>query len=247
MNIEKIKKEVEELCIKLNRPIHKKDFNIDNGFFYGYTTYANHGLRLTDIKFFQILYYQNPTICNNCGNPIEYKNRHGKYCTKTCAAKINNKIKPKRKKGLVDNYQLKKKKIKALKIINNKCNFCFKSIENKKFCNNDCLVKNYFMETFLNWYYSETYINKYKNPLIKQFLITMCGYQCSRCHISEYNGKPLTLHLEHIDGDATNNIKENVCLLCPNCHALTPTYKGRNIGGGKREWRKERYHEGKSY
>lgn len=35
MNIEKIKKEIEELCIKLNRPINKKDINIDNGFFMG--------------------------------------------------------------------------------------------------------------------------------------------------------------------------------------------------------------------
>lgn len=66
-------------------------------------------------------------------------------------------------------------------------------------------------------------------------------------HISEYNGKPLTLHLEHIDGDATNNVKDNVCLLCPNCHALTPTYGSKNRGNGKREWRKKRYHEGKSY
>lgn len=273
MDIEKIKKEVEELCIKLNRPIHKKDFNIDNGFLYGYTTYANHGLRLTDIKFFQILYYQNPKLCSNCGNVIEYQNRHGKYCSKKCSAVSTNSRLPRRKKGGIDKYQrnkilnskIKKLKsnIKKLTLIKEKqcfilrynykkenhfCLFCKQYFEeNKNFCNNDCLAKNNFMNSFLDWYYSETYINKYKNPLIKQFVITMRGYQCSRCHISEYNGKPLTLHLEHIDGDATNNTKENVCLLCPNCHALTPTYKGKNIGNGKREWRKKRYNEGKSY
>jgi len=38
----------------------------------------------------------------------------------------------------------------------------------------------------------------------------------------------------HIDGDKTNNILENLQLLCPNCHSQTNTFRGRNING-KRE------------
>lgn len=74
-------------------------------------------MKLTDIKFFQILYHQNPTLCSNCGSPIEYKNRHGKYCSKKCAAEINNKLSPKRKKDFVDHVQLEKKN--KIKIKNN--------------------------------------------------------------------------------------------------------------------------------
>jgi len=36
--------------------------------------------------------------------------------------------------------------------------------------------------------------------------------------------------MDHIDGNTENNAKENLRLLCCNCHALTPTYKGKNIG-----------------
>lgn len=53
---------------------------------------------------------------------------------------------------------------------------------------------------------------------------------CSRCGINEWQGEKLSLHLDHIDGDNTNNLIENLRLLCPNCHSLTPTYCGRNKG-----------------
>jgi 5-methylcytosine-specific restriction endonuclease McrA len=43
-------------------------------------------------------------------------------------------------------------------------------------------------------------------------------------------GKPVPLELDHIDGDPENNVRENLRLICPNCHAQTPTYKGKNVG-----------------
>jgi hypothetical protein len=52
--------------------------------------------------------------------------------------------------------------------------------------------------------------------------------ECIECHISKWQGKPLSLHLDHIDGDNTNNELSNLRLLCPNCHSQTPTYCGRN-------------------
>jgi 5-methylcytosine-specific restriction endonuclease McrA len=54
--------------------------------------------------------------------------------------------------------------------------------------------------------------------------------RCARCRRHTWEGGPIPLELDHIDGDRTNNLLENLRLLCPNCRALTPTYRGRNIG-----------------
>ena len=62
----------------------------------------------------------------------------------------------------------------------------------------------------------------------KGYLIEERGYACEGCSLSEWLGRPITLELEHIDGDNQNNIKQNLKLLCPNCHSFTDTWKGRN-------------------
>ncbi len=40
----------------------------------------------------------------------------------------------------------------------------------------------------------------------------------------------MPLELDHVNGDPTDNRLENLRILCPNCHALTDNYRGRNIG-----------------
>lgn len=52
--------------------------------------------------------------------------------------------------------------------------------------------------------------------------------KCNRCGGAEWWGHPMPLELEHRDGDSSNNQLENLELLCPNCHAQTPTYRSRN-------------------
>ncbi|MGE0542259.1 MAG: HNH endonuclease [Dehalococcoidia bacterium] len=54
--------------------------------------------------------------------------------------------------------------------------------------------------------------------------------QCAICGISEWCGKPLTLHLDHINGKNNDDRLENLRLLCPNCHSQTDTYCGGNVG-----------------
>jgi len=43
---------------------------------------------------------------------------------------------------------------------------------------------------------------------------------CERCGRTEWEGEPIPLHLDHINGEATDNRIENLRVLCPNCHAL---------------------------
>jgi hypothetical protein len=67
----------------------------------------------------------------------------------------------------------------------------------------------------------------------KKVLITERGHKCEDCGLTEWKSNPIPLELEHMDGDNKNNIRKNLKLLCCNCHALTPTWRGRNINSGK--------------
>lgn len=51
---------------------------------------------------------------------------------------------------------------------------------------------------------------------------------CAKCGISEWLGSPITLELDHKDGNNENNVRENLEALCPNCHSTTETWRGRN-------------------
>lgn len=51
---------------------------------------------------------------------------------------------------------------------------------------------------------------------------------CNKCGISEWQGFKIPLELEHKDGNNQNNVRENLEGLCPNCHSITDTWRGRN-------------------
>lgn len=53
-------------------------------------------------------------------------------------------------------------------------------------------------------------------------------HRCENCGLSEWLGQPISLELNHIDGNNSNNNLINLNLLCPNCHAQTPNYRGLN-------------------
>jgi len=67
---------------------------------------------------------------------------------------------------------------------------------------------------------------KLKNRLISE------GYKenkCEECGLKDkWNKKPLNMELDHKDGDRTNHLLKNLLIICPNCHAQTETYRGKN-------------------
>jgi 5-methylcytosine-specific restriction endonuclease McrA len=66
---------------------------------------------------------------------------------------------------------------------------------------------------------------KLKKRLIKEGIKKN---ECEICKISEWNGKSLSMQLDHIDGDSHNHKLENLRMTCPNCHSQTETYCGKN-------------------
>lgn len=89
-------------------------------------------------------------------------------------------------------------------------------IVNKKKSLNDYLVKGVKVSSF-----------KLKNRLLKEGIKE---HKCENpeCGLSEWHGKPIPLELHHINGDNTDNRLENLQMLCPNCHANTDNYGGKN-------------------
>lgn len=60
-------------------------------------------------------------------------------------------------------------------------------------------------------------------------IVALRGHKCEQCGLEKWLNQKIPLEVHHIDGDHKNNVLENLQLLCPNCHALTENWRGRNI------------------
>lgn len=82
---------------------------------------------------------------------------------------------------------------------------------------------------------------------LRRYLLKTREKICNNCGLSKWLGQNIPLEVDHIDGRADNNKEENLRLLCPNCHAMTPTYKSKNKGNSTRQYRRKRYKNGKTF
>jgi predicted nucleic acid-binding Zn ribbon protein len=158
--------------------------------------------------------------CECCGKPLN--NNRGKFCSSSCAAKINN---TKRKK---ENY----------------CINCDKPISSgKKFCSNKCQREFESKEITTKWLNNE-HCGCDKNgeisEFVKRYVLELHEHKCDVCGFNEKN--PFTgneiLEIHHIDGDCFNNHLSNLQVLCPTHHAMTNNYGRRNYKSTRNRYKK---------
>ena len=67
---------------------------------------------------------------------------------------------------------------------------------------------------------------------------------CAICGMKpEWNGKSLVFIIDHIDGNAANNRRDNLRCICPNCDSQLDTYKSKNKNGARSYYRYHKYDE----
>jgi hypothetical protein len=109
-----------------------------------------------------------------------------------------------------------------------------------KFCSIKCQGEFSSKEKYKDFLENnEKYCRANFNPkAIKKWFLQEQDYKCAICGIENvWNGKELVFVLDHIDGNAANNKRENLRCVCPNCDSQLDTYKSKN----KNSARKERY------
>ena len=161
-------------------------------------------------------YNISPNLCICCNKKLPWESKQNKFCTRSCSATYNN----------------IKKSVSSK--INWECAYCGKSqVSNKhtsrKYCNHSCRAN----------HQKDDLVEKVKSGIIfdrgaiRKVLFRINGRKCYECKLTEWIGNPIPIEVDHIDGNAGNNSFDNLRLLCPNCHAITDTWKGRNKGNGR--------------
>jgi len=184
-------------------------------------------------------YNSNPKKCKCCDAVLPYEKKYNDFCDQSCAAKFNN---PFRKVIEIRKNAAKPK-------VSRDCDYCGNGMVNvrseQKYCCQECSANHKRKIIFDQIEAGET---KLPSTNYRRYLIHKRGNRCESCGWDKVN--PITdkcpIELEHIDGNSENNSLDNLKLLCPNCHSLTPTYKNLNKGKGRHS-RRKRYAEGKSY
>jgi len=155
-------------------------------------------------------------VCPKCNTEHE---KSGKYCCRSCA---NSRV--------FSDVAIEKKRNKSLNFWSQFDEAGRKQQHKEKMLKYDFVAhQKKVQEANLKTSWDRPYEEMHHGALRKRLLHER-NYTCEECRCgNEYNGKPLSLELEHIDGNKLNNKIENLKILCPNCHSQTPTFRGRNV------------------
>ena len=195
---------------------------------------------------------RNKKYCKNCNKIL--KNQK-KFCSSSCSAtfnnlgtkkteitkeKISNTLKNKNVK--VDDKHIKIKKTKDR--LNNFCLNCNKQIKNnKKYCSNKCSSEKMHNDSYNYFLLNPIEFNRgnYTPKFFKKNFLIEQDFKCKICGMNNiWNNNELVFVLDHIDGDSSNNKRENLRLICPNCDSQTATFKSKNKNSTRRNYWKEK-------
>jgi hypothetical protein len=116
-----------------------------------------------------------------------------------------------------------------------------------KYCSNKCQQANQYREYIAKWKLGlvngdRGIVTKNISNHIKRYLVEKYGEKCFVCGWSKKHlltGR-VPLEIDHINGDAGDNVELNLRLICPNCHSLSSSFRNLNKGKG-RSWRTLKY------
>lgn len=156
-------------------------------------------------------------LCIKCSKETS----NPKFCSRSCSVSYSNHAKP-----------------KVARLIA-KCSFCKKDFHAKRpkqqHCTIDCQRQHRINTIETNGAFMPSWNN---NKSIRNYLIQKHGNLCMICGqcANNWNGKPITLIVDHINGKANDNTLSNIRIICPNCDCQLLTYKGRNRGNSTRTY-----------
>ena len=123
------------------------------------------------------------------------------------------------------------------------CGWCGQIINHhnaKKFCSRKCYDAYHTQEHYQHYLQDNSIAYGQQNmQRYKKYFLEEQNHECAICHIKDnWNNMKLTFILDHIDGNADNNSRDNLRLICPNCDSQLSTYKSKNKNSARRKYRK---------
>lgn len=114
------------------------------------------------------------------------------------------------------------------------CKNCGKEFTPKqktqKYCCNDCCINDKSHKKYEDYLRDpEPYQGQENMRWVRKHILEEQDHKCVICGMEDsWNDKPITFILDHVDGHANNNCRENLRLICPNCDSQLDTYKSKN-------------------